>query len=392
MKKHLYLLMLTILVVLMSELQIAGMMPRIAEDLGVTTGQVGYLVSLYGLGQALGGPSLVFVLRHTPPKRALLSVIALYAVAEVLVPLIHEYWWIAILRVLTGCLSGAAFGLSVSYGARLVDDPGRIGEAVSIVLSGITVGTVIGLPLSHAIAEAWHWQISFILLGAVAFLLFVVSLIALPGRSAATTDDAARDLRNLRSPRLWSRFLVSLLTIGAAFGSFSYFTPLLEQDAMFSSTTTTAILLAYGAVSFFGNLIIGKFADQHAVLLLRIGHGVLTVALAVLGLFSDVQPVVILAVLVVGAFGVTMNPPLVARVAAVGGTGNMVSTVHTAMITMGVTLGSAFGASALSMSDQDPSAAMWTSTGFVVLAAIVLALQTGARRSGARQEEVVTAG
>lgn len=376
MKRHLYILMLTIMVVVMSEFQTAGMMPEIAADLGVSTGRVGTLVTLYALGMAIGGPLLVYALRHRPPKGALLVVIGAYAVLEVMVPLVHEFWWLAFLRVLTGCLSGAAFGIAVSFSARLAPSPEKIGEAVSIVLGGIMVGTVIGLPLSHFLASRWGWQLSFYTLGIAAFIVFLISLLTLPTREAATQDAAAQDLSNLRSPRLWTRYLVSLLTIGAAFAGFSYFTPLLEQSAGFATNTTTLILLAYGIVSFIGNLIVGKFADQHAVDVLRIGHTLLFVSLAALGAFNGVQPLVLVMVLVVGVAGVPMNPAMVARVAQVGGTGNMVSTVHTSVITMGVALGSAIGALAISMAGGDLSAAMWTGAGFAVLAALTLQAQT----------------
>lgn len=332
MKKYLYVLMLTIMVVVMSEFQTAGMMPQIAADLGVSTGQVGTVVTLYALGMALGGPLLVYLLRHRPPKASLLIVIGTYAALEVLVPLIHEFWWLALLRVLTGCLSGAAYGIAVSYSARLAPSPEKIGEAVSIVLGGIMIGTVIGLPLSHFLAARWGWQSSFYILGIAAFAVFLISLLTLPAREAATQEAAAQDLRKLRSPKLWSRYLVSLLTIGAAFAGFSYFTPLLEQNAGFATNTTTLILLAYGIVSFIGNLIVGKFADQHAIGILRIGHTLLFISLALLGAFSNAQPLVLAMVLIVGVAGVPMNPALVARVAEIGGTGNMVSTVHTSSL------------------------------------------------------------
>ena len=329
MKKYLYVLMLTIMVVVMSEFQTAGMMPQIAADLGVSTGQVGTVVTLYALGMALGGPLLVYLLRHRPPKASLLIVIGTYAALEVLVPLIHEFWWLALLRVLTGCLSGAAYGIAVSYSARLAPSPEKIGEAVSIVLGGIMIGTVIGLPLSHFLAARWGWQSSFYILGIAAFAVFLISLLTLPAREAATQEAAAQDLRKLRSPKLWSRYLVSLLTIGAAFAGFSYFTPLLEQNAGFATNTTTLILLAYGIVSFIGNLIVGKFADQHAIGILRIGHTLLFISLALLGAFSNAQPLVLAMVLIVGVAGVPMNPALVARVAEIGGTGNMVlSLIH----------------------------------------------------------------
>lgn len=384
MKKYLYVLMLTIMVVVMSEFQTAGMMPQIAADLGVSTGQVGTVVTLYALGMALGGPLLVYLLRHRPPKGSLLIVIGTYAALEVLVPLIHEFWWLALLRVLTGCLSGAAYGIAVSYSARLAPSPEKIGEAVSIVLGGIMIGTVIGLPLSHFLAARWGWQSSFYILGIAAFAVFLISLLTLPAREAATQEAAAQDLRKLRSPKLWSRYLVSLLTIGAAFAGFSYFTPLLEQNAGFATKTTTLILLAYGIVSFIGNLIVGKFADQHAIGILRIGHTLLFISLALLGAFSNAQPLVLAMVLIVGVAGVPMNPALVARVAEIGGTGNMVSTVHTSLITMGVALGSAIGALAIGRAGDDPSAAMWIGAAFAVLATLTLATQARGRRQPLR--------
>lgn len=384
MKKYLYVLMLTIMVVVMSEFQTAGMMPQIAADLGVSTGQVGTVVTLYALGMALGGPLLVYLLRHRPPKGSLLIVIGTYAALEVLVPLIHEFWWLALLRVLTGCLSGAAYGIAVSYSTRLAPSPEKIGEAVSIVLGGIMVGTVIGLPLSHFLAARWGWQSSFYSLGIAAFAVFLISLLTLPAREAATQEAAAQDLRKLRSPKLWSRYLVSLLTIGAAFAGFSYFTPLLEQNAGFATNTTTLILLAYGIVSFIGNLIVGKFADQHAIGILRIGHTLLFISLALLGAFSNAQPLVLAMVLIVGVAGVPMNPAMVARVAEIGGTGNMVSTVHTSLITMGVALGSAIGALAIGRAGDDPSAAMWIGAAFVVLATLTLATEARGRRQPLR--------
>ena len=384
MKKYLYVLMLTIMVVVMSEFQTAGMMPQIAADLGVSTGQVGTVVTLYALGMALGGPLLVYLLRHRPPKGSLLIVIGTYAALEVLVPLIHEFWWLALLRVLTGCLSGAAYGIAVSYSARLAPSPEKIGEAVSIVLGGIMIGTVIGLPLSHFLAGRWGWQSSFYILGIAAFAVFLISLLTLPAREAATQEAAAQDLRKLRSPKLWSRYLVSLLTIGGAFAGFSYFTPLLEQNAGFATNTTTLILLAYGIVSFIGNLIVGKFADQHAIGILRIGHTLLFISLALLGAFSNAQPLVLAMVLIVGVAGVPMNPALVARVAEIGGTGNMVSTVHTSLITMGVALGSAIGALAIGRAGDDPSAAMWIGAAFAVLATLTLATQARRRRQPLR--------
>lgn len=137
MKRHLYLLMFTLLVVTMSELQTAGMMPYMAADLAVSTGTIGLLVSAYALGMAIGGPLVAIGLRGLPPRRALCLVVGAYALLEVAAPLVHEFWWLALIRVLTGCLAGAMFGLCISFGATLAPSPERIGQNVAIVMSGL---------------------------------------------------------------------------------------------------------------------------------------------------------------------------------------------------------------------------------------------------------------
>jgi predicted MFS family arabinose efflux permease len=102
-----------------------------------------------------------------------------------------------------------------------------------------------------------------------------------------------------------------------------------------SRDVATVVLLAYGVASFFGNLVVGRLADRHAVAVLRTGHVLLVLALASMALLVTEAWLVVAMVLVVGPAGVTMNPALVTRIAEVGGTGSLVSTVHTSVITLG---------------------------------------------------------
>lgn len=81
-------------------------------------------------------------------------------------------------------------------------------------------------------------------------------------------------------------------------------------------------------------------------------------------------------VLVIGLVGVTMNPALITRVVEVGGSGNLVSTVHTAVITSGVMVGTAISSLTIGLTGDDPVAAMWTGAGLAVLATLTLALQS----------------
>ncbi|MGV9326414.1 MFS transporter [Streptosporangium sandarakinum] len=376
MKRPLYWLMLTLLVVAMSELQTMGMLPAMARGLSVSTTTIGTLISIYAFGMAIGGPLIIMALRLVPPKGALLGVVTAYAVLEASVPLVHDYWWIAALRLLTGSLGGAVFGLTLTMAARLAPSPNRIASSISIVLNGLMLGAVLGLPISHAIATTWNWQTSFLALGGAGLIIALLDLRTLPALPAVSAQTSAGDLRQFRSPRLWSRYLVSLLTIGATYGAFSYFTPLLEHDAGFSPNTTTLILFGYGLCTVLGNNVVGRYADRHAVTLLRIGHLALAGSLVVLALFARLPWAALPGVLVVGLVGVTMNPALVARVVEVAGAGGLVNTVHTSVITLGVVAGSAIGGVAIGAAGDTTAAAMWTGAILAILATCVLSAQT----------------
>ncbi|MFG2114661.1 MFS transporter [Streptomyces sp. NPDC048718] len=387
MKRPLYWLMLTLLLVAMSELQTMGMLPEMARGLGASTAKVGALISIYSFGMAVGGPLIAWALRLTAPKSALLGVVITYAILEAAVPLVHDYWWVAALRLLTGSLGGAVFGLTLTMAARLAPSPDRIASSIAIVLNGLMFGAVLGLPISHAISTTWNWQASFVALGIAGLIIALLDVPALPALPAVSAQTSADDVAQFRSPRLWSRYLVSLLTIGATYGAFSYFTPLLEHDAGFSANTTTVILFGYGLCTVIGNNLVGRYADRHAVPLLRIGHLALTVALVVLALFAHLPWAALPGVLLVGLVGVTMNPALVARVFEVAGAGNLVNTVHTSVITLGVVLGSAVGGFTISsVGGTSSSAAMWTGAVLAVLATLVLGVQTLGSKRASRPE------
>lgn len=359
----------------MSELQTAGMLPYIAQDLNEPTSRIGLLVSIYALGMAIGGPIIAYFLRMIPPKRALSLVICCYAFIELLAPIIHKYWWLSLTRLLTGCLAGATFGLALTFAARIASSPNLIGRNVSVVLSGLMVGTVLGLPISHHIASQWDWQASFYLLGIISFFSSIILGYGLPKIASVSKNESSEDLRNLRDPVLWSRYLVSFLTIGAAYGSFSFFTPLLQENAGFQSDTTTLILFCYGICTVIGNIVVGRFSDSHPVNVMRIGHSLLFLALVLLSLFSHSQPISLVMVLIVGLFGISMNSALVTRVTCVGGTGSLVTTVHTAVITMGVTVGTMISSSAMGIFGNNPVIATWTGAILVIFASSVLIFQ-----------------
>ncbi|KQB84600.1 Inner membrane transport protein YdhP [Corynebacterium oculi] len=162
-----------------SELQTAGMMPYLAQGLEVGIGEVGGLVTVYALGMAIGGPAIVYLFRNKPPKTMLALTVLCYSILEIVTIAQSSILWMLVFRFLTGSLSGAVFGFALSFAARVASDPREIPKDISFVLNGLMIGGIIGMPLSHAIAESAGWRWSFILLGVVAALVSLMVWVVL---------------------------------------------------------------------------------------------------------------------------------------------------------------------------------------------------------------------
>ncbi|WP_169786400.1 MFS transporter [Corynebacterium oculi] len=193
-------------------------------------------------------------------------------------------------------------------------------------------------------------------------------------------EEDVEDGKRLKSASLWLRYGVSLLTIGSVYAGFSFFTPVLQDESGFSANMTSALLLLYGIFTLIGNFLVGSIAQKSATVILLAGHVVIFMAMMVIYLFSEVKIATVVAVLAVGLLGVSMNPALVARVVQVGGAGNMVTSVHTGVITMGVTVGTALSSLIISRLNGVASYSGLVSAVLVVMVSVLTLISLSKKR------------
>jgi len=325
-----------------SEFQVSGMVPVMATDLGVSVSRIGYLVSLYAVAMAVGGPLLVMALIRTPPKRALMMLFAVFIGGETLGALAPGYGTLAAARLITGASSGAFFGTALAICVSLVPAERR-GWATSIVLAGIMVGTVIGLPMANVIGAHFGWRESFWATTALATLAAGISLAAIPAVTKPATTGLRGELSALKNGKLWAAFATSLLIIGATFAAFTYFTPILQNVAGYGETAVAVLLFVYGAATVVGNTVVGRLADRYTIVILAGGLLMLATFLVVFFLFGQIKAVAAAAMVGIGLVGVTMNPAMVTRVMRTANGRPLVNTVHTSVITLGIMVGASLG-------------------------------------------------
>ena len=343
-----YLLGLTIFSLVTAEFMVAGMMPALAAAFSVSLAQVGNLIALYALGMALGGPPVTLLLlsRGISNQRALVGLLAVYVLAGALAAAAPTYTVLALARIVMGISSAACIGLCMTICAGLVSLQDR-GRAISVVLAGLMLSPVAGVPMTAWVEHHYGWRASAWLVVGLASLCTILVATRLPRAEAGAEPSLGSQWVSLKNRSLWGAYVTSGLIIGATFAAFSYCTPILIGEVGVAPAQVAPLLALYGVCNVLGNMVVGRIADRHTYGALGWGLALLVLALGGFALAGQLFWLNLACFLTVGLTGVALNPAMVARVMKAAEPGALVNTLHTSVITAGLAFGSWAGGAVL---------------------------------------------
>ena len=368
-----YLLGLTIFSLVTAEFMVAGMMPALAAAFSVSLAKVGNLIALYALGMALGGPPVTVLLlsRGISNKRALVGLLAMYVVSGALAAAAPTYEVLALARILMGVSSAACIGLCMTICAGLVLPRDR-GRAIAVVLAGLMLSPVAGVPMTAWAEQHYGWRASSWLVVALALLCTALAAGRLPTAEAGSEPDLRRQWAALQNRSLWGAYITSGLIIGATFAAFSYCTPILIQEVGIAPAHIAPLLALYGVANLLGNMVVGRIADSHTIGAVAWGLAVMVLALGGFALAGDHQWLNLACFILLGLTGVALNPAMVARVMKAAEPAALVNTLHTSVITAGLAFGSWAGGSVID-AGYGLRAPLWVGAGMALLGLLSLA-------------------
>ena len=294
-----------------TEFVIVGLVPTIAEQLGVSLPSAGLLVSLYALGVAVGAPVLTALTGKVPRKQVLVGLMALFTAGNVLAWLAPGYETLVVARVLTGLAHGVFFSIGSTIATSLVSKE-KAASAIAIMFGGLTVALVTGVPLGTFIGQHFGWRETFLAVSALGVISLISSLILvpkdIPGRAVAGLK---AQLNVLTHPRLLMIYAITALGYGGVFTAFTFLAPMMQSLAGFSPAAVSWILLGYGVSVAVGNIWGGKLADRHgAVPALKFIFAALALLLLVFQFTASIQYAALATVLVMGIFAFGNVPGL----------------------------------------------------------------------------------
>ncbi|EPC6047524.1 MFS sugar transporter [Serratia sp. OLHL2] len=332
-----------------TEFVIVGLIPTIAEQLGVTVPSAGLLVTIYALGVAIGAPVLTALTSRIPRKLLLVGLMVLFTLGNLLAWQSPSYESLVVARLLTGLAHGVFFSIGSTIATSLVAKE-KAASAIAIMFGGLTVALVTGVPLGTFIGQQFGWRETFLavcLIGAVATL---ASVILVPSNIKNQGSAGVREqLKVLTHPRLLLIYAITALGYGGVFTTFTFLAPMMQELAGFSAPTVSWILLAYGVAVAVGNIWGGKLADRHgAVRALSFIFAALAVLLLVFQFTASHSIAALLTVIVMGVFAFGNVPGLQVYVVqkAAQYTPNAVdvaSGLNIAAFNIGIALGSVIG-------------------------------------------------
>ncbi len=244
----------------MTEFVIMGLLPNVADDLQVSISSAGQLITMYALGVAVGAPIMTILTHRIPEKRLLCLLMILFILGNGISVFAPNYAILMGARMLTALTHGTFFGVGAVVASNLVP-PDKRASAVSIMMAGLTIANIIGVPLGTFIGQHLGWRSSFGSIAIMGIIALIGILIFVPQIRQENSGSITGQIAALIKPKLLLYLLIGALGNAGLFTVFTYITPLLTQVTGFAEQHVTWILVLFGCGVTIGNIVGGKLAD-----------------------------------------------------------------------------------------------------------------------------------
>lgn len=259
MKKSLIALAFGTLALGMTEFVMMGILADVAEGLNISIPQAGHLVSAYAIGVTCGAPMLVIAHKYKP-KNILLVLSCLILLGAVISVLSPNYYVLLLARFISGLPHGAYFGVASIVAVRLADENHKT-SAVSIMIAGMTIANLFGVPLETSLSAHISWRIPFVLVALFSLLVIYYIWKWVPQLPATPADGVKGQFRFLRSPAPWLILGGTMLGNGGVFCFYCYVTPILTRIGGIPYEYVSMLMIAAGFGMVVGNLVSGRLSD-----------------------------------------------------------------------------------------------------------------------------------
>ena len=306
MKRSLIALAFGTLALGIAEFVMMGILPDVAKAMNISIEKAGHFISAYALGVCAGAPALIMA-RKYQLKNILLVLAGIIIIGNLCAAASSSYWMLLVSRFISGLPHGAYFGVA-SIVAEKLADKGKGTQAVSIMIAGMTIANLFGVPLGTSLSTMISWRTTFLIVGfwGLATILYIWKWVPHVEKLEDTGFKGQFQIFQRRAT--WLILGATALGNGGVFCWYSYINPLLTKVAGFSPESITGLMMLAGFGMVVGNLIGGRLSDRFSPG--RVGAVVQgMIAITLLAIFFSAQipwlAVLLMTVCTAGLFAVS---------------------------------------------------------------------------------------
>ncbi|MFD7874686.1 MFS transporter [Streptomyces sp. NPDC059766] len=292
-----------------TEFATMGLLPQIADGIGVSVPHAGNLVSAYALGVVVGAPLLTGICARVPHKRLLLLLSGLFVVGNVASALAPGFGLLFAARFLAGLPHGALFGVGAVVASRLVA-PERAARAVSKMFLGLTIANIVGVPAGTALGQQFGWRSAYAAVGVIGVVALVALALFVPDQPRGAQSGIRHEMRAMGNRQVVIGLATAVVGFGGFFAVYSYLVPMLTNLTGISDSSTTLVLALYGVGMTLGTLVAGPLTDRALRPTLYAGLALLAAALVTFYFTVHSTVPALLTITFIGAMGSLITTPV----------------------------------------------------------------------------------
>jgi len=240
---------------------VAGVLPEITRSFHVGIGAAGQMTTVFALTYALLAPTIATLAANVPRKRLLLAALGLFVIANLGTALVPTFGLALATRALAG-VAAAMFSPTATGSATVIVPRERMGFALSVVVSGMTISTALGAPLGTVIGGLGNWRYTMVFVALLAFLSFLGVLAFLSEIPMLPAISLAKRLAPVADMRVALTLCTTMLFFTAAFTIYTYFAVVFGRAIGGNATVFGGLLAIWGMAGIFSNLVGGRLIDS----------------------------------------------------------------------------------------------------------------------------------
>ncbi|WP_026554102.1 MFS transporter [Arthrobacter sp. 35W] len=326
-----------------TEFAMMGLLPNIADGVQVSIPEAGHLISAYALGVVVGAPLLAALAAKLPRKQVVIGLMVLFTLGNLSSYFAPDFGTMLVTRFISGLPHGAFFGVAAVIAASLVA-PTKRGHAISMVMMGLSIANVVGVPLATFVGQQFGWRLMFVLVAVIGLITLACIAKFVPAQKVHADASIRRELSALKRIQVWLALLIGVVGFGGFFAVYTYIAKTMTDVAGFNESFLPFIVGLYGVGMVAGNFVGGRLADKSVMGSIYAVMGFIAVVLVVYAATVHIQWMALLMVFVVGASGAMLVPSLQTRLLDVSpGAASLASSLNHSALNMANALGAFVG-------------------------------------------------